>query len=452
LLRLAAPVKRLVLIALLLCGMMLVCPRRVSAAQNSVARPAVQQNAAKPSPEVEEQYALDHAVRSAGGNPQALIQNLEEFLARFPSSPYREQLYRSIFRQALQANDPPKAEAYAEKLLELNPDDPALLSTVVDLLGRREDAPSRQRALYFATKFVAQAEKAGQATAPPGVPQDKWRETNSLMLASAYLTRGKIYAKSSKAENAFADYEMSYAAYPSAQVAELLGDLAAGKNDLNRAVNEYATAFAFPEKSSDPAHQAEIRRKLGSSYVAAHGTEKGLGDLVLARYDELMRLVGQRFRESHDANAELKDPFDFVLERPDGPPIRLTEYRGKVVVMEFWATWCGPCRLEGRFFERVRDKFRDDARAAFLAMNVDADPAGVPAFLKEEAWSTPVAYARGLDQLLGVRALPTLIIFDRHGRVVYRQEGMDPGSFLESIEQKVREALQPSTSGSPGSL
>jgi thiol-disulfide isomerase/thioredoxin len=261
------------------------------------------------------------------------------------------------------------------------------------------------------------------------------------MLAAAYLTRGKLYAKSGESDKAMADYEKSYAAYPTQQLAERLGDLAAKENDLERALNEYATAFAFPGPGTDPSHREEVRRKLGSCYVALHQSEKGLGDMVLARYDELVRALAPRFQDSRQPNANLRDPFAYVLERTDGSPLRLADYRGKVLVLEFWATWCGPCRMEGKLLERVVEKFRNEPAAVFLAVNVDQDRAGVPAFLKEVRWTTQVAYSQGLERLLAVQSLPTLLIFDRNGRVVFRQEGLDYERFVDTLDKKLRETL-----------
>jgi thiol-disulfide isomerase/thioredoxin len=207
-------------------------------------------------------------------------------------------------------------------------------------------------------------------------------------------------------------------------------------------VDYYVTPFAFPERESDPAHRQEIRRKLASAYAALYHSEKGLGDLVLARYDQLMQQLAPRCSSEQPQNDGHSDPFEFVLEETDGTPLRLADYRGKVVVMDFWTTWCGPCRLEGKLFERVRENFRTETGAAFLAGNVDEDRSGVPAFLKEEGWSVPVAYARGLNQLLGVGGLPTVVIFDRRGRVVYHQEGLDPVTFVEEPAKHMHEALQ----------
>ncbi|MBI1982911.1 MAG: TlpA family protein disulfide reductase [Acidobacteria bacterium] len=163
--------------------------------------------------------------------------------------------------------------------------------------------------------------------------------------------------------------------------------------------------------------------------------------MVLARYDELMRSLTSRLAGTPRPNAGVRDPAEFVLERLDGTPARLADYRGKVVVMDFWATWCGPCRLEGKLVERVLETFRNNPSVAFLAVNVDEDRSGVPEFLRQEKWTAPVVYARGLDALMGVNALPTVMILDPQGRVAFRQVGLDPRSFVSTLETKVREIL-----------
>jgi thiol-disulfide isomerase/thioredoxin len=414
----------------------------IQAAQNPAPQSATPpQTVEKPSPEAQESQALKDAVRSSHDNPQVLIKNLEAFLERFPASARRVEVIDYIFQSARRANDPQTAIQYGEKLVELKPNDPALLSSLVDLFDRQDDASSRAKALQYAMQLVECAERQVNEPPPPTVGKSRSPETPATILSAAYLIRGKLYAKSGDLDKAMADYEKSYAAYPTAHLAERLGDLAAKKNDLERAVNEYATAFAFPGPGADPWHREEIRRKLASCYVAQHQSEKGLGDLVLTRFDELMRELAPRFKDSRQLNANLRDPFAFVLERTDGSPLRLADYRGKVLVLEFWATWCGPCRMEGKLFERVVQNFRNEPGAVFLAVNVDEERAGVPAFLKEEQWTTPVAYAQGLDRLLSVQSLPTLMIFDRGGRVVFRQEGLDFERFVDSVDKKVRETL-----------
>jgi thiol-disulfide isomerase/thioredoxin len=416
------------------------CTLPLSAAQ-SAAMPAEEKQASKTTAE-DEGKVLARAIGSAQNNPQTLIKNLEDFLARFPKTSRRELVLRTICREAMEANAPDVTAKYGEMLLEMSPDDPTVLSMLVEALERQNDAASRARAIEYATRLIALGEKLRDQAPTPKSPETGGKEKWAQRLAAVYAHRARLYEDSGELDKALADFEWSYQAYPSARAAEHLADVASKKGDSARALDYYLTAFAFPEKDSDPAHRQEIRRKLGSAYATLFHSEKGLGDLALSRYDQLMRQLGVRFSGEHAQNTGRCDPFEFVLERTDGTPLRLADYRGKVVAMDFWATWCPPCRLEGRLFERVRENFRTETDVAFLAVNVDENRSSVPAFLKQEGWNVPVAYALGLDHLLDVGGLPTVMIFDRQGRVVYRQEGLDPGSFVEELDKRLHEALQ----------
>ncbi|HEV2491904.1 MAG TPA: redoxin family protein [Terriglobia bacterium] len=281
---------------------------------------------------------------------------------------------------------------------------------------------------------------------PSHTSTDKWLQEQALTRAAAYSLRARVQAESKQDDLALADYQKSYAAYPTSRVAERLGDLEAQKGATARALDNYATAFALRDPAADPAQLDELRRKLGSTYVAQNGSEKGLGDLVLERYDSLMRDLRARYDTRVRSSAQTHDPFASVLLRPDGAPVHFSEYRGKVVVMDFWATWCGPCIMEGHLMERIVQAFRDQPEAVFLAVNVDEDRSRVPDFVKHQHWTIPVVYAQGLDSLLEVHALPTLMILDREGHVIFREQGADANT--DGFVQRIRQALGHPTTAS----
>jgi peroxiredoxin len=110
---------------------------------------------------------------------------------------------------------------------------------------------------------------------------------------------------------------------------------------------------------------------------------------------------------------------DFTLKMPDGLTFRLSEQRGRVVFINFWATWCPPCREEMPALQRLNERTKK-GRLVMLAVSVDGDPKVVTPFLEEHRFT----FAIGLDPKMelantyGVRALPASFIVDRDGYLV----------------------------------
>lgn len=112
----------------------------------------------------------------------------------------------------------------------------------------------------------------------------------------------------------------------------------------------------------------------------------------------------------------------FQLRALDGEPLSLEQYRGQVVLVNFWATWCPPCRIEMPGFQQVYEDRRDEG---FVVLGISTDQAGervVRDFLAERGITYPVAMATGqvVRDFGGIRALPTSFLIDRDGRI--RQE------------------------------
>ena len=107
---------------------------------------------------------------------------------------------------------------------------------------------------------------------------------------------------------------------------------------------------------------------------------------------------------------------DFTLPLVAGDKLRLSKERGKVVLINFWATWCPPCREEMPAMERLWRQQRDQG-FVLVAVSVDADTKQVKPYLDEHKLTFPVALDPKMDlaNTYGVRALPSSFIVDRHG-------------------------------------
>ncbi|MBS1867863.1 MAG: TlpA family protein disulfide reductase, partial [Acidobacteria bacterium] len=141
-------------------------------------------------------------------------------------------------------------------------------------------------------------------------------------------------------------------------------------------------------------------------------------------------------------NASAKEPFDFLLRTaPAGAEYPLSAQKGKVVVVNFWATWCGPCRALEPLYEKAAAEFSADPNVIFLSADCDDDESLVAPYLEEVKPRTTVVFADGLDNLFRVEAFPTVIVLDRAGRIAYRTDGFGDSEFIPELSAAVHRAL-----------
>ncbi|WP_437918074.1 redoxin domain-containing protein [Sphingobacterium sp. LRF_L2] len=132
------------------------------------------------------------------------------------------------------------------------------------------------------------------------------------------------------------------------------------------ATNRYKEAFPIIEKvikSGLPAEQ--LKEKLKPAYVAAHGSEEGFENYqagLLAEQDLLIL-------EEINKMAVREASHDFELSDVDGKKVRLSDLKGKVVVLDFWATWCGPCKASFPSMQLAVNKYKDDPNVVFLFLH-----------------------------------------------------------------------------------
>jgi thiol-disulfide isomerase/thioredoxin len=142
-----------------------------------------------------------------------------------------------------------------------------------------------------------------------------------------------------------------------------------------------------------------------------------------------------------DPNIEVTKIMDFRLPGLDGAaPLSMASLKGKTIVLDFWATWCAPCRVQHPMIENVRKRYEDKPDVVFLAIDADDDPSVVPPFLKDTGWKGPFYFEGGLAQRLTISSLPTLMIFDAQGQVFSRMAGFVPERFEAMLAQRIEEA------------
>jgi len=141
---------------------------------------------------------------------------------------------------------------------------------------------------------------------------------------------------------------------------------------------------------------------------------------------------------------ERKQAPDFTLKDANGHTVRLSDYRGKVVLLDFWATWCGPCKIEIPWFQEFERQYKDKG---FAVIGVAMD---------EEGWNVVKPFAQHMsinyrvvvgDDSIGdlygeggIDALPTTFLIDRGGRIASVHVGLSSKSDFENDIQELLKA------------
>jgi peroxiredoxin len=133
---------------------------------------------------------------------------------------------------------------------------------------------------------------------------------------------------------------------------------------------------------------------------------------------------------------------DFTLPSLDGPNLRLQEQRGRVVMINFWATWCGPCRVEMPHLSRLYEKYRGSGFTV-LAVNIDEDPHKAASLAKQLSMRFPVLLDsdKKVSRLYDLGTMPSTILVDRDGRVRYVHRGYRDG-YEDTYDKQIRELLR----------
>jgi len=134
---------------------------------------------------------------------------------------------------------------------------------------------------------------------------------------------------------------------------------------------------------------------------------------------------------------------DFTLTDRDGEIVSLSALRGKVVLINFWATWCGPCRTEMPLLEALYKRY-ESLGFELLGVNVEENSRDADTFLRDSPVTFPILYdpKNQVSQLFDVAAMPSTVLVDREGNVRFLHHGYQEGyenTYQDQIRALIRE-------------
>jgi thiol-disulfide isomerase/thioredoxin len=401
-----------------------------------------------PDPELQEQFELAQALNDAGTSAIDQIRAFEAHLKKFPASKQRAAIEENLARASMESNDDGRIVLYGEKVLQAAAanhakDDLTLIDRVTRSLVQLGKA---EKALSYAKRYEAGIEAMRVQTPPGHLTPGQWSDEVDRAMARALALDARATGDTGESEAAAKLAQKSWESYPTGDGAREVAYWQKKLGHDQDAIDYYADAFTLEDPRTTEADRTQDRQRLGELYSKLNGTEKGLGDSILQAYDRTSALLRDRHArlKKIDPNAVAANPADFILPPVAGAaaPLALSSLKGKTVVMDFWATWCAPCRAQKPIIETVMKRFEAVPDVLFVAVDADDDPSLVAPFLKEQGWQNAGYFEAGLAKNMSITSIPTVIVFDPTGRIYSRINGFAPDRFEQTLTQRIEEARQ----------
>jgi thiol-disulfide isomerase/thioredoxin len=352
------------------------------------------------------------AWNSAALDPEAaatVIPQLRQYLAEEPEETY-EGFVRQLLVAAMMTSQQPgpsivsAADSAARKVPEQRRS--AFYGQVAEHLLTREIEPAA--ALKFAKLSLDY------------VPQESDARLDAFR-AIVRGTLGRAQLANNQAAAALATLEQALPSHPDSSVVlaaigqthEKLGHDALASDHYVRSLGVY---LGRDTSSAEPLRKLWIKKK---------GSLAGM-DASIAAAKKVSRK-----RVALDSRAEVRVAPDWTLKDLDGTPVKFASFKGKVVVLDFWGSWCGPCRQELPIFQRAYEKYRGK-NVVFLGVNWEQQGPDeerlkrAKDYLQKNNYSFP--NVADLDRVAvesyGITGFPTVFLVDRTGKIRYRNTGV----------------------------
>jgi peroxiredoxin len=163
-----------------------------------------------------------------------------------------------------------------------------------------------------------------------------------------------------------------------------------------------------------------------------------IGAYIQHTHDLAATAHGLQLRPAHNENQMAPD---FQLFSLDGRQVKLSDYRGKAVLLNFWASWCGPCKVEMPWFGELQDRYRTQGLEVIGVAADSEDKAKIKSFVEKMHvnYTILVGTDEVSDAYGGIQGLPTSFYINRDGRIVRQVAGLISE---EDMETNIKEALK----------
>ncbi|MBI2427482.1 MAG: redoxin domain-containing protein [Ignavibacteriales bacterium] len=349
------------------------------------------------------------------------VELVEKYLSNFPFKEEHGNLFMSVYI---------RAKMYDRALATLETMKNPIVSAYNSIAWRHiEKGEKLEEAVSWAKKGYDVALRDPKSTKPEYMTMNDWIQQAKYNKSSIGDTYAFGLMKLGKYNDANVVFEDVYAA--SEGLDEEINThyvdclMKSGKNE-----KAMETAFASVAKGMAGGQLTEMYK---AAYTTVKGSIEGFDSVyALAKNEAVKELKAKLKKEIVD-----RPSIDFELKSIDGSIVKLSDLKGKVVVLDFWATWCGPCLASFPTLQKVYDKYKENPNVKILTLNTwervkpEDREQHVKNFMEKNKYTFPVLFDTDVVSRYEVEGIPTKFIIDQNGRVRFKDVGFGGAQEME---------------------
>jgi len=277
---------------------------------------------------------------------------------------------------------------------------------------------------------------------PTFVGPSEWHEEQRIATSLLYFVQGAIYRAEQQPAKALASLEKS---------------MEIGGNETEK--NCYDMMIGLYRDQQSPKKAIAVAERALSTGAATQGildayrlllSAEGLDSVAIATKENTLRNKGRGVLSARIAREMLNQaPIDGALTTLDGKPLKISDWRGKVVIVDYWATWCGPCKQSFPSLQKLYERYKSNTNVVFAVVNVwervEDRTKTVKDFLSTNKNLTFPMFIDKDDSVVakyGVTGIPTKFYIGKDGRIQFKEVGFTPEEqFLEEATNRIEVLL-----------
>jgi thiol-disulfide isomerase/thioredoxin len=371
------------------------------------------------------------------------LKNAEPFIQKYGYSAAIDRIAQTYVKLNIADG---KIHIMAQKFLR----DPALpASACIELSDAYLQKDSLKEALRWAERAVMYASDEASIIQPRFMATSEFKNQRMINYAEALLTNGFVAKKMKSFDKALALYTKVLNECSPVLPAEQAAITYESITELEDAASNHRQAYAMASKAIS----------LGYSTPKILGDHKKLFDFLYAEskppapYEQVLadlQKSGATAKRSRMLLQKMnQQPLHGTLSTMDGTKINTRDWKGKVIFVDFWATWCGPCKRSFPAVQKLYDKYKDNPRVQFAIINcwerTEDRKATVKEFLSKNPYTFPIFFDETDDLVrsYGVTGIPSKFYLDKNGGAQFKEVGLEPEEkFLEEASARIEALLE----------